>query len=862
MAPRFANVFLSLAIIAQIALGAWIVSGWSGPGAPTDAEDSAALFNRLLPFVAGGAVLALVAYITTFSPHRRMRPWVGTVLLAISTGAVAGLMGRVAISGFSLIESEVPATDTLCIGLAAAGAVALVGLLLVFEFGNRALWSFAARAFDRAGWAAGSLAADRVLLLFRPGQSTALRSVALARFRKGARGSVVEELARLAESDPSDVDVLEALCRDATERGDAPARLNYLRRLHTALPDDNELRSILVGALVEAGLFREAQGHLDQLPPPETPDEIERNIRVLLALGDMHRAVDMARLLGEKEGIPFRRSQALLRDIITRTSEFVPALNLLAAQAERMAQRDQRLRWLEKSLAADPAQPAVRDELIQLYRETGNTRKLETLIEAALEQSPGDTALVMEIVELTKDAGRIEEALKRLQPILAEERAPVRALLLAAEMQHELGRNDDATATLGRLEGRSNISAAERRQIDALQRRIDESVYTTAVVEAMEAAHREPADLALQLAALQRLIDGRHSERIVAHVDFLLAHHPTAREQLIERLAQMKDLADDPVPFPVLNLLADLQAMVGRYDDALATIQRLEDRSIDKVGAAREHCQKVLRRAPHHLPTLRHLGDVYRRHGKLTEMVHAYTLYLSHEDKSSPDSAEIVLALANAYLSLRDFRSARPHVDRVLAAGPPDPAFLRRVISLALDQDQPEAAAEYFQLLDGKDTRDKELKAFKERIDIGLGQRRFAFLKGEVDAGKGGPEQLERLGDISRDIAQYHEAITYYQRASRDTSDANRARRCTAKLAWCYMKRRLDDLCEETLKGVRISLEDDQAELDTIMDIMYDIGDMMVEAKMYDKADRVFKQLCKIDAGYRDVLARVEKLRL
>lgn len=856
---RISTVFLILAAAGALALTGWGIVDWNtlDPAQMMRLESRQSMqapMERQILVTGGILGLFLIGYLLSFDSRRAGRPYQLLMTSAFLCGAAAGIPARTWLYVEEMDRGSL-GIDAEAAGLAVLGGVLLMGGILVFEGINRALWARLAAFFDRRELSGPALACNRVALLFRPGQTAMLRSVALARFRKGVRADAVQTLQDLYDEGNRDPEVLEALCKYAGERKDRPARLQHLRELHELLPDEQDIRGILIDELIDQGHHRDALHLIEEQGVPEEEDALETYAVLLLSEKQWDQSVETARRLGDLEGIPFRRSQRLLLDAVARAPRPTKALNILAAQADRMARRDQKVRWLEKSLEADPSQRHVREQLLNIYRDLGQSVRLEELLEVAVRENPRDRTLHLEYAEMLHQNEKPRQALEELELIVQRPDVPARAFLLQALLLFDL--EDWELSGKAAEQGlAARPTPEEERQIQHLLKQIEKAVLSAEVSELLEQAVREPGDLGLQLAALGKLLEGGHTEKVLALVDQTLGNHPDSRQAIVE---QLREYARRPhSAFPVLNLLADLHVQGGDHDAALEVIKMMGERSIDKAGTIREGTQKILRRLPHHLGTLRLLGDTYLAHGRFTEMIHSYSLYLAH---GGEESEEVDRALARAYMSLGDFENGRRFINHLLDIDPKDVDLLLKAIPLALDAGQPEDAAEYLKKLEIADPRHKELKLLRERVKTGLGQRRFAFLQRELESGKGGSETLEQLGDISSDLGNYSEAITCFQRASRDKENASLARRCTAKLAYCYMKKRLDDLCTETLREINISLDDDPDDLQVIMDILYEIGNMFQDLKMFDRAERVFKQLCKIDAGYRDVLSKIEGLR-
>ena len=252
------------------------------------------------------------------------------------------------------------------------------------------------------------------------------------------------------------------------------------------------------------------------------------------------------------------------------------------------------------------------------------------------------------------------------------------------------------------------------------------------------------------------------------------------------------------------------------------------------------------------------LGDAYLDAARFTEMIHSYSLYLNH---GGEQESGLIRAMAKAYLALDDYGNARRYVTQLLGENPGDTIMLKLVLPIALAAGAPGDAADYLAKLEAAEPKDPELKKLRPRVHAAVQTERMVGLQKKLEAGEGGAELLEQLGDVARELENYGDAIMYYQKSTRDKGDEQRVRRSKIKLALSYMRRRLDDLATEMLREVTISVDEAPAELRLQMDLLYEIGELLYEQHRYDKAMQVFKELCKIDASYRDVLKRVETLK-
>ncbi|MCB2153738.1 tetratricopeptide repeat protein [bacterium] len=798
-------------------------------------------------YVAGAeAIVALIAYGLGLDA-RRGRPWLSMIVGGLAPGITAG---AALVTFVQMDEAPLPWYITA----AAGGAILSVLVLLAIEFFNRWLWGRVMETLDRKDMGGAALAVSRLALLWRPGQTQLLRSVAMERFRRGSRGEVATELRALHAGGDRSPELLELLCQLSNEEEKPAEFLVYLRDLFEQFPDDEQLRSAYSEELLSQGHRAEALEIMRRHGIPETEEALGVYATLLAESGDLDEAVSLAEKLGELEGIPMQRSDKVLREVIAKSPEHLEAVNLLAAHSERMARRDQQMRWLEKSLSIKRRQPAVRRKLLKLYEAMDQTTKVEDMLSEMVADQPADFALGLRYANVLFSNGKLDEAAEYLGQMGERGCTDPMLYVLRSRALLELQRLDEAREIAAKgLEAKPDEEVGAK--LESILKQVERAALTAELAQLVEESRENPQDLPLVLRVLDRLAGAGHSDRAVGHADLILNHHPDARTEVIRVLTEATGRIEGG--FPMLNYLADLQVAEGKYDDALATIKRMAERSLDRLSAMREGSQKILRRSPHHLNTLRTLGELYEEHGQFTEMVHSYSLYLGNGGEGD---AQIDRALVRAYISLDDYENAAKFLPKLLEESEEleeHQELLENFIRLAIDAGHAETAAEFHEKLTAIAPTSETAQGLQKEIDSARSDQRLAFLKNEVDQGKGDSKMLEEMGDICREQKDLNQAIAFYQRAARQ-SGATRIP--TVKLAWCFAQKGMYDLTGETLSELKLSLGDSSGELSDLMSWLYMTAQTLEEAHLFERATKLYKQLMKIDAGYSDVLERVEKL--
>lgn len=802
-------------------------------------------------YVAGiQAVVVLIAYVLSLDARARRRPWLGMTVGAFGAGATASF----AAYGFVYMQFN---SQGWSAGLAGGAATAL--FLLAFELLNRWLWQSVVVKLDQRNLGGAALQFSRLALLWRPGQEALLLSVTMEQFRRGQRGEVADRLREVYAGGKRSPEILELLCQLAAEEKKPTEYIKYLKDLFDQFPDDVQLRAAYLEELLDQNRHAEALAHMEKYGVPPDEESLERYANLLVEAGRLDNAIDVARRLGDREGIPMRRADAVLRRVLNIREDHLAAVNLLADWAERMARKDQQIRWLDRSLSIDPTQMDRGLKLAELLEGAEMPQRLEKLLEALVRDQPGNLELRFRHARIVYANGRVEDTIPLLEELERKGLKSTDLYELLGQCYLEMNQLEEARGAVAR--GIKANPHGDTSLLGALAKRVERAVLSAELSQMMEEAERHPEKVDLQLQVIDRLVQSGHAERAVGAADALLHRQPALRPRVIETI-ELAAGEQKEGGFTLLNFIADLKVAEGRYDEALETIRAMADRAIHPVAAMREGVQKILRRSPHHLKTLRAMGDLAKEQGQFTEMIHAYSLYLAN---GGEESEEMDRALASAYMSINDFPSAHRFVKSLLESAEESDgearerniAMLQRVIPMAVESGHAADAAEFQKKLELMAPADKMTRVLRQQVDEALGNERFAFLKRELETGKGNENTLEELGDLCLEKEEYNQAITYYQRAARQSGSSRTPR---AKLAYSFARKRMFDLCGETLAELKLSLNDDPEELDNLMTWLYRTAEVLEEAHMFERAAKLFKQLMKIDAGYRDVLQRVERL--
>ncbi len=847
-------VFSTLTVFVGLAGAGLLVLYWRDPNGnpemvPLLKESSEPLIWQVMAGLAGVVgLLAALSYGFSFDTRASRRPRVGLMFTFLATGLLLGS----AAEGLLASGAGVGSLSPEGIGLLAGCTVGIPLLWLGFEAAVAGILGSLVKGADRAKKRRRAFVLSRLLLLFRPGKTETLRSVALERFRRGDRsGQIAQDLQGFFDTgDHQSEEVVEALCRLAAEQRDPARYLFFLTRLHLLRPDDEDLTEALIEENLaqdhqaEALRLIEAKGVGDRL------EEQQRHAYLLLELGQAERAVDLAADMARMEGIPFQVSGDLLRRVLELRPKLHAALNLLGEQATLSRNLDRAIRRFEQSLEVNPNQPDIKMRLLDLYRETQLLDRLETLLSQLVRDPKTNQGPAMEVeyADVLVTNKKIPEA----QEFLAErvKRSPNRFLLLDryAEVLCTVEEWKEAAEINERALGQAE-SEDERARARSRTARIERALLTAEVYDLQQEveAHPRDGDLAIQL--IRRLVESNQVERAIAQADSLVRRLPDARGQVKKTLSELGLRPDGP--FILLSYLADLYLEDSEYQNVVDLIEPLRIRSLTPDAVEADLCQKILHRVPNHLESLRRVGDINRREHRFAEMVHYYVLYVAHGGKSTE---EINHALFEAYENLGDYANAKSYALGLMEHHAEDDNIPFRLATLAFKATQLEDALHYARLSVERNKRNMDAERLIKKVDRILREQLSATLQKQLEEGKTSPEDLETLADLYFSLGNVDKAIPLFQRAARDPS---RSVRSKAKLALCLAEKGLFDIANETIAGIEVVPESEDTE--EILDLLYQIAGHFEAERLLEKAGRIYKTVFLVDAGYRDVVKKIEK---
>ncbi|MBI3735454.1 hypothetical protein HY256_02955 [Candidatus Sumerlaeota bacterium] len=287
---------------------------------------------------------------------------------------------------------------------------------------------------------------------------------------------------------------------------------------------------------------------------------------------------------------------------------------------------------------------------------------------------------------------------------------------------------------------------------------------------------------------------------------------------------------------------------------ALKTYEVMAQDSLHPEKVIEQGCRKILTRAPNHLPARLSLAEVCMKTGNWEGVLAAYEPIM----KSPPigERLRILKRWVEAAFRAGKLKEAREQGLALLAEAKDDLSFMILVIKILEDCGDYQKAFDIFRAAAELFPEDETLHRMKRTVADNKKRNRMEELQRLDAEGKLTAQLNYEKADLHREFDQTHLAISHYQKASDDPELADMA---MTKLAICLCDRRLFDLADETLDKINLTKEI-VAKNPELKDMYYWMADTLEQELFKVAALKYFKRLFSVDASYKDVVIRLEKL--
>jgi tetratricopeptide (TPR) repeat protein len=213
--------------------------------------------------------------------------------------------------------------------------------------------------------------------------------------------------------------------------------------------------------------------------------------------------------------------------------------------------------------------------------------------------------------------------------------------------------------------------------------------------------------------------------------------------------------------------------------------------------------------------------------------------------ETEPNNLKLVRSLADLYTQKKQFDRALALFDRIRNSEMGNDPSLERAIAETVVRrfdyqvEQLDPAA--------PDYADQSAKIQAEKLDYQMTECQKRVEKYPTDLAI----RFE-MGVLYFQAAKFSEAIAEFQKAQQNPHKRGAA---MSYLAQCFAKRKMFDLAARTLQN---AIKEKPVFDDEKKDLIYNLGSVLESMGKKDEAIEQLKQIYEMDAGYKDVAAKVE----
>jgi tetratricopeptide (TPR) repeat protein len=557
--------------------------------------------------------------------------------------------------------------------------------------------------------------------------------------------------------------------------------------------------------------------------------------------------------MARKESAPYGRSIAALREALKQHPdelEIMTELALLLYKVDRTDQNEEAARLIERILMRQPEATSLRRRIADYYRQSLQHQKAEIHYERLVAEHDSEPESYLGYAEILRAGGRNEEALEVYRRMRRACPDDWRGGLREAEMLVESDRMEEASAVLDQIEpmtgdeGRLGLNMLRNK----IHQRRDEASLTALAADLAQAGD----DPRKRLLYIERLITMDRGDQAVAECDRLLERHPEllgAVEAIIKRNLDVAMRG-----FRLRDFLADLYFRQERYDDALAMFHAMAAESLHPEEVLEEGCRKILARAPGHLAARLDLIDVLMKTQKWEGAIEAMNpLTASLPDA---DGTRLEMRWVEAAYRAGRIEDAKRRGLNLIERASDHLSFLVMLVRILEDSGDYQKAFEIYSIAEKRFPEDDSLRRMRRTVADNRKRSRMEALMAADAQGSLSPAEHYEKADLHREFDQIHYAIIHYQRAADDPDLSNLA---LTKMAICLCERRLFDMAEETLDQIELTKDAVRIHPE-LKDMFYWIADTLEIELHKVGALKYFKRLFRVDAAFKDVVARLERL--
>jgi tetratricopeptide (TPR) repeat protein len=514
------------------------------------------------------------------------------------------------------------------------------------------------------------------------------------------------------------------------------------------------------------------------------------------------------------------------------------APNDAAANLERLA-----------NLAPDHA--GYRRRLVAHYRHAGATDAANRHLEALLAHGHASIREKLEVLNshfALGDYARVESLLASDEELRKDPRG---AYILAATLFDT--RRLEQAAEQVKAARLLEPDAETRNQLTLIESRAKAQINAREVESLADRAHEEPENLDLRFALCDRLVAAGTADKAVVEMEDIIQRKPELKQRILRELRGIQALHG--TNFRLLAYECDIHQRGADWDKVHELVVEMAKVSLNPDSVLHDGATRILASSPAHIPSLQTLAETASRTGR-------HELALSALDRLRAAGAEPAPeALRMQYAALRGLDrldEALLAATELAALHPDDSTLHLELAGMRHDKGDFEGALSALDRARTLDPENLDLRRQAREYDEKRKRARIKVLAETVKADPGRADLCEELGDLHHDFGEYNEAIVAYQKASLSQQFHDVA---NGKLGYVLACKGMFVEAQEAFGEVQLRTDQQQPLQKTLKALLYSTAELMAEEKHDDLALALYKRIFRVDAGYRDVVTKIEFLQ-
>lgn len=791
-------------------------------------------------------LLTIGTYVGSFLTPRTKRPRVRVTLMMVAWSLVLG--------GWWYGANRGTPEDILEWAVLVVCVIAPPTLLLVIESATGStLIKSGRRRFKREDYE-GAVTLLKAGHIFRPDNKRLVKQIGECYFHLHRWGPAEEWLREVRRITPSDHEVVWPLAEMALRRKEWNEAIPLISEHLDLHPRDERAWLQLCDAYLAINKIAKAVEAYEHIEHGESIERQARLVELYLRQGDRLRALKAAQRIRAMEPAPHEHFVKFVERILDADPTMMVALEAMAQHAEELGRPADLHHWREQILSLRPADTKLRRQIMEYHRKKNEVHRVEKHLQVLLEGENPDKEDLLEMIDLVMNRRSWDDLGKWLD--LAREHFPEawEFILIDAQLALEHGEHERCFKLCHMARARTTNPEGLRR-VENMMTRLERDQSASRLQALREAISKSDNPVPLRWELVEKLIVLGSIDTIAAELDEILRSDPDQAPRVDAMLEDL--LQKNPFNYALLHLHRDLQLKRGDYDGVFETSKHMAKKSMTPEETLREAAEMILQTCPDHVLSLRWLSDHSLKSGDPERAVDLSRRWLAADPEAhrSPDNLQ---RLFDALCRNHDLEGAI-EVSKVLAeAQHRTYDNLRALAALYQHHGQlVEAQVCLRQALEIDDSDPAVHRAIRQ-LDEQMQMDRIQEVEDLIAQGRGTPALHREVGDLLYEMGRHTEAIKHLQRAADDPAQANI---CKAKIAHALGLRGLLDLAHETIEEVVLESADAR-ELDMLKAIHYDLAVMFLEDKKRDRARDIFKAIFRVDAGFRDVVERLERMKV